>query len=83
MMVAERVLEKRLHRMTVYKIQFGYMPKKEQLMLFLPLEHCKKSIVLDKDILCIVDLEKTFDRVQREILKWAMRKKLKKIRLDQ
>ena len=29
----------------------------------------------EKSYMCFVDLEKTFDRVPRKVLEWAMRKK--------
>ena len=29
----------------------------------------------EKLYMCFVDLEKTFDRVQRKVVEWAMRKK--------
>ena len=44
-------------------------------MLYLPSEGCKKSIMIkEKRCMCLVDLENTFDRVQRKVLEWAMRK---------
>ena len=46
-------------------------------MLYLSREGCKKSIMLKekKLYMCFVDLEKTFDRVPRKVLEWALRKK--------
>ena len=44
-------------------------------MLSLSLDGSKKSIMLKEKDVCLVDLEKAFDRVHRKVLAWAMRKK--------
>ena len=46
-------------------------------MLCLSWEGCKKSIMLKekKLYICFVDLEEAFDRVQRKLLVWVIRKK--------
>ena len=48
----------------------------EQLMLCLSQEGCMKSIIpKEKSCMCVLDIEKAFDRVPRKVLEWVMKKK--------
>ena len=79
MKVVERLLEKRLRRLVkVAQMQFGFMPGKSTVDAIFILRRMQESY-LEKNrklFICFVDLEKTFDRVPRKVIEWALRKKL-------
>ena len=52
------------------------MPEKEQLMLFRLKKMKEQCQEKDKRLyMCFVNLEKTFNRVPRKVMEWAMTKK--------
>ena len=78
MKVVERVLENRLHKiLSVNKMQFGFMPERETIDAVSILRSMQEEYDANRKKLymCFVDLQKAFDRVLREVLEWAMRKK--------
>ena len=78
MKIVEKVLEKRMPRMVkVDKMQFGFMHDKGTIDAVFILRRLQEEY-LDKEkklYMCLVDLEKAFDRVPRRVLEWAMRKR--------
>ena len=76
MKIIEKVLERRSWCMVkVDEMQFGFMPRKGRIDAVFILRRLQEDY-LDKQKLdmCLVDLEKAFDRVPRKVLEWAMRK---------
>ena len=84
--VVEKLLKKRLKRLVkVNQIQFGFMPNRSTVDAIFIFRRMQKSY-LEKNrklFICFVDLEKSFDRVPREVIEWALRKKLVPERLVQ
>jgi hypothetical protein len=78
MKIVERVFERRLREVVeVNDMQCGFMPGKGTIdalfmvrMLQEKYDRKKKKLYM-----CFVDLEKAFDRVPREVIRWALRKK--------
>ena len=58
-------------------MQFGFMPGKGTTDALFAVQRLLKEYRDKKKklYLCFVDIEKTFDRVPRKIMEWAMRKK--------
>ena len=78
MKVVERVLEKRLCRIvSVDEMQFSFMPERGTINAVFMLRRMQEEYHAKgkKLYMCIVDLEKTLDRVPRKVLEWALRKK--------
>ena len=78
MKIIERVLERRIRTIVDFdEAQFGFMSGKETIdALFLVRRLQEEHRAKDKRMyMCFVDLEKTFDRVPRRVMEWAMRKK--------
>ena len=77
MKVLERVLEKRIRcQVSIDNMQFGFMPGKETVdAIFIMRQVQEKHQVKKKKLYyAFVDLEKAFDRVPREVVRWALRK---------
>ena len=77
MKVLERVLERRLRQqVTIDCMQFGFMPGKGTIdAIFIIRQLQEHHRVKNKTLYyAFVDLEKAFDRVPREVIRWAMRK---------
>ena len=77
MKVLERVLEKRIRcQVSIATIQFGFMPRKGTSdAIFIMRQVQEKHQAKKKKLYyAFVDLEKAFDRVPREVLRWALRK---------
>ncbi|MBJ5565719.1 reverse transcriptase family protein, partial [Salmonella enterica subsp. enterica serovar London] len=77
MKVVERVLEQRIrNQVRVDEMQFGFMPGKGTTdAIFLVRQLQEKYHGKGKKLYyAFVDLEKAFDRVPREVVKWALRK---------
>ena len=77
MKVMERVLEGMIRdRVTISDMQFGFMPGRGTTdAIFLVRQLQEKYRAKKKELYYVfVDLEKAFDRVPREVVKWAMRK---------
>ena len=76
--VVERVLEKSLCRIvTVDEMQFGFMPEIGTIDAVFILRRLQGEYHVKgkKQYIYFVDLEKTFNRVPRKVLEWAMTKK--------
>ena len=77
MNVLERVLEKRIRcQMSIDNMQFGFMPGNgitdaKFIMRQVQEKHQSKK---KKLYYAFVELEKAFDRVPREVVRWALRK---------
>ena len=78
MKIVERVFERRLREVVeVNDMQCGFMPGKgtiDALFMVRMLQE-KYDRKKRKLYMCFVDLEKAFDRVPREVIRWALRKK--------
>ena len=77
MKVFERVLESRIRRqVNIDAIQFGFMPGKGTIdAIFILRQMQEKHRDKKRNLyLAFIDLEKAFDRVPREVTRWAMRK---------
>ena len=78
MKVMERVLVKRFCTVvSVDEIQFSFMPERGTIGVVFILRRMHELYQTrgKKLCICFVDLEKAFDRVLRNVLEWAMRKK--------
>ena len=77
MKVFERVIEQEIRRVVdINAMQFGFMPGKGTIdAIFIVRQLQEKYLEKKKKLyFAFVDLEKAFDRVPRDIVKWAMRK---------
>ena len=77
MKIFERVLERRLReKVNINEQQFGFMPGKVTMNAVFILRQLQEKYLEKKKELCLafIDLEKAFDRVPRELVRWAMRK---------
>ena len=73
----ERMLEKRIRsQVLIDNMQFGFMPGKGTTdTIFIMREVQEKHQTKKKKLYyALVDLEKAFDRVPREVVRWALRK---------
>ena len=77
MKIVEKILEKRLRTIAIDDMQFGFKPGKGTIDSFFALRWIQEEYLAkqNKLYMCLVDLEKAFDRVPRKVLEWAMRKK--------
>ena len=78
MKIVEKLLEKRLRKIvTIDDMQFGFMPGKGTIDAVFILRRIQEEYLArqKKLYMCLVDLEKAFDRVPRKVVEWAMRKK--------
>ena len=76
MKVMERVLEKRVRsQVKIDDMQFGFMPGKGTTdAIFIMRQMQEKHQAKKKELYYFyVDLEKAFDRVPREVVRWALR----------
>ena len=76
MKVPEGVLEKRLRqKVKIDDMQFGFVPGKGTVdVIFMVRQLQEKFLEKRKDLFfAFVDLEKAFDRVPREVVRWALR----------
>ena len=72
--MVEMVLQKRLHRVvTVKEVQFGFMSERGTIDDVFILRRLQDEH-LDNGK-CCMDVERSFHRVPRKVLEWAMRKK--------
>ena len=77
MKVLERVLEKWIRRqVSIDNMQFGFMPGKGTTdAIFIMRQVQEKHQAKKKKLYySLMDLEKAFDRVPREVVRWALRK---------
>ena len=77
MKVMERVLEQRIRRLVnINSMQFGFMPGRGTIdAIFVARQMQEKFKGKKKDLFfAFIDLEKAFDRIPRDVLRWAMRK---------
>ena len=77
MNVLERVLEKRIRcEVSIDNMQFGFMPGKGTTDAIVIMRQVQEKYQAKKKKLCyaFVDLEKAFDRVPREVVRWGLRK---------
>ena len=78
MNVVERVVERRPRRIvSVDEMQFGFMNVRGTIDAVFILRRLQEEYHAKgkKLYMCLVDLEKAFDRVPRKVLEWALRKK--------
>ena len=78
MKIVERVLERRIRTLiNLNEIQFEFMPGKETVEAIFVVKKMQEKYQKKKKKLymCSVDMKKTFDRVPRKVMEWAMRKK--------
>ena len=79
MKIVERVLEKRIRALVeVDDMQFGFMPGRGTTdALFFKVRRIQEEYreKYKKLYICFLDLEKTFDRVPRRVMQWALRNK--------
>ena len=76
MKLYERVLESRIRsKVNIDHMQFGFMPGKGTTdAIFIVRQVQEKFLAKKKDLyFAFVDLEKAFDRVPREVVRWALR----------
>ena len=73
--VLERVLEKRIRcHVSIDNMQFGFMPGKGTTdVIFIMRQVQEKHQVKKKLYYAVVDLQKAFARVPREMVRWALR----------
>ena len=78
MKVLERVLEKRIRcQVSIDNMQFGFMPGKGTTDAIFIMRQVQEKHQAKKKTMyyyAFVDLEKAFDRVPREVARWALRK---------
>jgi len=77
MKVMERIFEHRIRQqIEVDDMQFGFMKSKRTTDAIFTVRHMQENfrVKRKKIYFGFVDLEKTFDRVLREVIRWAMRK---------
>jgi hypothetical protein len=77
MKVFERVIERRLRRkIEINGMQFGFMPGRSTTDAIFIVRQLQEKFMAKKRALyyAFVDLEKAFDRVPREVVRWALRK---------
>ena len=78
MKIVEMVLERRIRTLVnLNEMQFGFMPGKGTMnAIFIVKRMQEEYQKKDKKLyMCLVDMEKAFDRVPRKVMEWAMRKK--------
>ena len=79
MKIAEEVLEKRLRKVvTIDDMQFGYMRRDGTIDAVFILRRIQEEYLAKQNRLymCFVDLEKANSQSCKEIVEWAMRKKI-------
>jgi len=76
MKVVERIFEHRIRQQTeIDDMQFGFMKGKGTIDAIFMARQTKENFREGKKLYFgFVDLEKTFDRVPRKVISWAMRK---------
>ena len=78
MKIVERVLENRIRELVmINEMQFGFMPGKDTTHALYILRRMQEEFRgREKKLhMCVVDLEKAFDRVPRKVMEWALKKK--------
>ena len=76
--IFESILEKRLRKyIKINQMQFGYMPGRGTVdAIFILRKGQEKTLEENRSqYWAFVDIEKTFDRVPRELIYWSLRKK--------
>jgi len=78
MKLAERIFEHRIQQqIDIDDMQFGFMKSKGTTdTIFIVRQMQEKFRAKEKKLFCFVDLEKAFDRVPREVIRWAAIRKL-------
>jgi Reverse transcriptase (RNA-dependent DNA polymerase) len=75
----ERVIKHRLRKLTIIsKNQFGFMPERSTMeAIFLIRQLMKRHREQNKNLhMIFIDLEKTYDKISRNIMWWALKRKL-------
>jgi Reverse transcriptase (RNA-dependent DNA polymerase) len=72
------VIEYRLRKMTtVSKNQFGFMPEKSTMEAIFLIRQLMERYREQKDLhMIFIDLEKAYDKILRNIMWWALKRKL-------
>ena len=79
MKIVKRMLERRIRELVnIDLMQFGFMPGRGATDALFVVRRMQKDYRDKKKKLYMsfVDIEKTFDRVPRKVMEWAMRKKV-------
>ena len=79
MKIVKRMLERRIRELVnIDLMQFGFMPGRGATDALFVVRRMQKEYKDKKKKLymCFVDIEKTFDRVPKKVMEWAMRKKV-------
>ena len=77
MKVLDSVLEKKIRcQLSIYNVQFGFIPGKGTTDAIFIMRQVQENHQAKKKKMyyAFADLEKAFDRVPREVVKWALRK---------
>jgi Reverse transcriptase (RNA-dependent DNA polymerase) len=74
----ERVIEYRLKKLTtVSKNQFGFMPGRSTMETIFLIRQLMERHREQKDLhIIFIDLEKAYDKISRNIMWWALKRKL-------
>ena len=77
MKIVERVLKNRIRVETIDDMQFGFMPRKGTTRALFILRRMQEEFrgTGKKLYMCFAHLKKTFDKVPRKVMEWALRKK--------
>ena len=76
MKIAERVLERRIRELVnIDSMSFGFVPRRGTTDALYVVQRIQEEYKKKKLCICVVHIEKAFDRVPRKVMKWARRKK--------
>ena len=78
MKIVERVLARIRELVNIDSMQFGFIPRRgtSEILFVVRRTQGEYRDKKKKLYMCYVDIEKTFNRVPRKVIEWAMRKKV-------